>query len=343
MQRIVLALIVLIVLSSLGARYLDTGKGDAVSPRRAAPGPGATPHPGAGAGEQRARRPRRPAPQGDWQRPDGSRTPGWGEEDTARRDAERGRQPDGSGGGQALRPASPGDPSIRIAIPARVRSSSGTAFSIDSRGLWMTARHVVDSCPRAFILTGPRRGMQVKRVYIHRSADIAFVTTDRGAPAFTFAWDTLRQGQTGYHFGYPKGVPGDVKSRLLGRRVMRVHGRYSTAEPVVAWVERVRLPDTYEGLGGISGGPAFDSRGRVIGVTVAGTVRRGRVYTTAHSSMKAALARARIKLASGQSAGDIPETGFNRYASTLRRRLSIAKIICLVPQRRRYNPRRPYN
>ncbi|MDH3233628.1 MAG: serine protease [Alphaproteobacteria bacterium] len=341
MQRIVLALIVLIVLSSLGARYLG---GDDASPRRPSPGPGASPNPRADSGQQRARLPRSSHPDGDWQRPDGGRAPRWGEPDTGEEGGADGggaRGRNGDGSGRALRPASPGDPSIRIAIPARVRSSSGTAFSIDSRGLWMTARHVVDSCPKAYILTGPRRGMLVKRVYIHRSADIAFVTTDRGAPAFAFAWDTLRIGQTGYHFGYPKGQPGDVKSRLLGRRVMRVHGRYSTAEPIVAWVERVRIPDTYEGLGGISGGPAFDTQGRVIGVTVAGTVRRGRVYTTAAVSMRAALARARITLGDGQSVGAIPGTGFADFARALRGRLSIAKIVCLVPQRR--NPRRPYN
>jgi len=341
MQRIVLALIVLIVVSSLGARYLG---GDEASPRRPSPGPGASPNPRGDAGRQRARLPRTPMPSrppdGDWQRPDGGRAPGWGEPDTGEDGGGAGGRGGSDRGGQALRPASPGDPSIRIAIPARVRSSSGTAFSIDSRGLWMTARHVVDSCPKAYILTGPRRGMLVKRVYIHRSADIAFVTTDRGAPAFAFAWDTLRVGQTGYHFGFPKGQPGDVKSRLIGRRVMRVHGRYSTAEPIVAWVERVRVPDTYEGLGGISGGPAFDAQGRVIGVTVAGTVRRGRVYTTSHTSMRAALARARITRGDGQTAGAIPGTGFADFARTLRGRLSIAKIVCLVPQRRT-NPRRP--
>jgi S1-C subfamily serine protease len=221
-----------------------------------------------------------------------------------------------------------------------VRSSSGTAFSIDSRGLWMTARHVVDACPKAYVLTGPRRGMLVRRTYIHPSADIAFVVTERGAPAFAFAWEALRLGQTGFHFGFPKGRPGDVKSRLIGRRVMRVRGRYRTAEPIVAWVERVRVPDGYQGLGGISGGPAFDARGRVIGVTVAGTVRRGRVYTTALTSMRAALARARIRGGDGQSAGRIPSSGFADFATVLRDRLSIAKIVCLVPRRRR-NPRRP--
>jgi len=334
MQRIVLAAIVLIVLSTLGARYLHP---EGAQPRPPAPGRGAGPDPRADARGPRARRARPPASPGEWRRPEGGGAPGWAERDEA---DERRRGGGAGGGGRALRPASPSDPAIRIEIPARVHSSSGTAFSIDSRGLWMTARHVVDSCPKAYVLTGPRRGLLVRRVYVDPSADIAFVTTDRGAPAFAFAWDTLRLGQTGYHFGFPKGRPGDVKSRLIGRRVMRVHGRYATAEPIVAWVERVRVPDSHAGLGGISGGPAFDARGRVIGVTVAGTVRRGRVYTTALASMRQALARARIAKGDGREAGAVPESGFGRFAGALRRRLSIAKIVCLVPQRRR-NPRRP--
>jgi len=319
------------VLSTLGARFFGD---NAPAPRRPVPGP--TPNP---RGDVRSPRPPAkpaPTPEGQWQQPDGSGAPGSG---MAERDDEKARG-EGGQGGRALQPASPSDPSIQIAVPARVSSSSGTAFSIDSRGLWMTARHVVDSCPRAFILTGPRTGMPVRRFYIHPSADIAFVTTDRGAPALAFDWDTLHEGQTGFHFGFPKGQPGDVKSRLIGRRVMRVHGRYTTAEPVVAWVERVRIPDSYEGLGGISGGPAFDSRGRVTGVTVAGTVRRGRVYTTAHTSMQAALARAKITSGNGRAVGMIPESGFAARGESLRRQLSIAKIVCLVPQPRS-TPRRP--
>jgi len=349
MKRLVLIAIVVIVLGTLAAQFLDP---ESNSQRRAAPAPapGAGQRAGGGldprvdGGSTRRRAERRPDTGRDWKRPDGGRSPGWGEQKRREDGGETGAKR-GSQGGRALRPAKRSDPSIMIKIPVRVSSSSGTAFSIDSRGLWMTARHVVDGCPKVYVLTGPRRGMLVKRVYVHPSADIAFIVTERGAPAFAFAWETLRTGQTGYHFGYPKGKPGDVSSRLIGRRIMRVRGRYNTAEPIVAWAERVRVPDSYDGLGGISGGPAFDARGRIIGVTVAGTVRRGRVYTTAMKSMKAAMARARVRLrdGDGRSAGQIPSGRFANYAGTLRRRLSVAKVICLVKQRRRrgHNPRRP--
>lgn len=291
--------------------------------------------PGAG---QQARRdppvrhsPRRPDHNGEraedrgWRSPEGGRSkpPVWG---GAR----------GSGSGRTLRPASPRDPTVRIKIEPRTGSTSGTAFSIDRRGLWMTARHVVDGCPKIYVLTAPRTGYLVRRVYVHPTADIAIISTSRGAPALGFAATTLRLGMTGFHFGFPKGRPGDVRSTLIGRRVMRVRGRYRTAEPVVAWAERVRVPNTGGGLGGISGGPALDRSGRVIGVTVAGTVRRGRVYTTAPASITRALRRANMRLprVSG-SAGRVPENGFPAYGSNLRHRLSVAKVICMVPRNRR--------
>lgn len=245
------------------------------------------------------------------------------------------------GGGRALRPASPLDPSINIQIAPRLRSAVGSAFSIDSRGIWMTARHVVDSCPRVYVLTGPRQGMQVQRVYIHPSADIAILQTRRGARPLQFSWDALRLGMTGFHFGFPKGNPGDVRSRLIGRRVMRVHGRYRTAEPVVAWTEQIRVPNTTGGLGGISGGPVLDGQGRIIGVTVAGTVRRGRVYTTALTSVRAALQRARINVGAGGSGTPVPANTFPSYGNELRARLRVAKVVCLVPRSRRRSIRRP--
>ena len=279
------------------------------------------------------RRGRRPDHNGDraedggWRKPGGghSKPPVWGGGSAGR------------SGGRALRPASPRDPSININIKPRTGSTSGTAFSIDRRGLWMTARHVVDGCPKIYVLTGPRKGLLVRRVYVHPTADIAMINTSRGTPALGFAQASLRLGMTGFHFGFPKGRPGDVRSALIGRRVMRVRGRYRTAEPVVAWAERVRVPNTSGGLGGISGGPALNGSGSVIGVTVAGTVRRGRVYTTAPASIRRAIRRAHTRLPSRGTGGAarVPANSFPSYGSNLRHRLTVAKVICMVPRNRR--------
>ena len=181
------------------------------------------------------------------------------------------KPPQDSPGGGNLDAPSAGDPAFSIAVPAEKGNSIGTAFSLDRRGVWMTARHVVDGCARVLIVTAPRRGVRVNRTYIHPRADLAVLQTRGGAPAVRFTQQTLRHGQTGYHFGFPKGEPAAVKSVLIGRRRMRSVGRYNVIEPVVAWADRVRVPDSYGGLGGISGGPAMDGRGNIIGVTVAGS------------------------------------------------------------------------
>lgn len=319
MNKLVLIAIIVLVAGGAISRFIEDGPGPGQGP-----GKQARSDPPVRYNPRRGRRPDHGgerAGDGGWRSPQGGRSkpPVWG----------------GAGGG-TLQPASPRDPSVRIEIKARSGSSSGTAFSIDRRGLWMTARHVVDGCPKIYVLTAPRKGFLVRRVYVHPSADIAIINTARGAPALTFAQATLRLGMTGFHFGYPKGRPGDVRSTLIGRRVMRVRGRYRTAEPVVAWAERVRVPDTSGGLGGISGGPALDRSGRVIGVTVAGTVRRGRVYTTARASIERAIRRARTRLPSlgSGNASRVPANRFASYGSDLRRRLTVAKVICLVPRRR---------
>ena len=328
MTKVVLIAIIVLVGAGAISAYLEVAPG---------PGQGAGLRPGKQASRDpplrhNPRRGRRPdhsgerAQDGGWRSPQGGRSkpPVWG---GAR----------GSGGGRALGPASPRDPTVRIDIKPRTGSTSGTAFSIDRRGLWMTARHVVDGCPKIYVLTAPRTGLLVRRVYVHPTADIALINTSRGAPSLSFAAATLRLGMTGFHFGCPKGRPGAVRSLLIGRRVMRVRGRYRTAEPVVAWAERVRVPNTSGGLGGISGGPALDRSGRVIGVTVAGTVRRGRVYTTAPASIARAIRRARMRLPSRGSSttARVPENGFPAYGSNLRHRLTVAKVICLVPRNRR--------
>ena len=236
-------------------------------------------------------------------------------------------------GGDRLGAPSGLDPVFQVAVPAEQRNSIGTAFSLDDRGLWMTARHVVDGCARVLIAiaTEPRLFARVDRSYIHRRADLAILQTRGSGPAVSFTRQKLRRGQTGYHFGFPKGKPVAVQSVLIGRRLMRSVGRYNVLEPVVVWADRVRVPEIYGGLGGISGGPAMDPRGVIVGVTVASSKRRGRIITTALTSIAAALDRADVAVDQGDGQPDaITASNFTFVGHALRSQLTVALVYCAV-------------
>jgi S1-C subfamily serine protease len=237
-------------------------------------------------------------------------------------------RPDGT---RELPPPASSDPIVEVPVGPK-HTSTGTGFSLDDRGTWMTARHVAQGCSRIGIVTAPRTGMLVRSVYIHPSADLAVLRTDRGAPHVTFSPDQLRVGQTGYHFGFPRGEPGAVQSSLLGRATIRAQGRYALSEPTVVWAERERVPEGDERLSGMSGGPVFDESGRVIGVTVVASLRRGRVFTTDPSSISAALESANVPPAAEYSAVR-PRLSVGTWIAdgdSLRHTLSVAKVVCLV-------------
>jgi S1-C subfamily serine protease len=233
------------------------------------------------------------------------------------------------------------DPTVEIAVPAEARSATGTAFSLDGRGLWMTARHVADGCSRIFVLVTARSGYLTRSVYVHPTADVAILRTDKGAPHVAFSREEPRFNQTAFHFGYPKGEPGAVVSTLIGRATMRARGRYNTNEPVLVWAEKERVPEGDEHLGGISGGPVFDTTGRVIGTTVAGSTRRGRVFTSDMSSIRAAIQRANVTPAA-ESTATIPGVNLRNWVqvgAALRGKLTVAKVVCLVDQPQGWRPR----
>ncbi len=122
---------------------------------------------------------------------------------------------------------------------------------------------------------------------------------------------------------------------------MRTTVRYRHTEPVIAWAERRRSPQT-DTLGGLSGGPALNAKGEIVGVTVASSKRRGRVMTTAPSSLETMLSMARVQPAGIPSAGlnAGPRNGnFIEYGTALRRQLTVAQVICRVGSGRR-RPRR---
>ena len=227
-------------------------------------------------------------------------------------------------------------PVISISLEEKQQSSTGTAFSIDSSGTWITARHVADGCDKMALQKGYRKFVRIGRVWHHPNSDISVLKTSGGSPPFPGIQKDTSKGQHGYSFGFPKGKPGDVHGQIIGKRTMRVEGRYSTREPVLAWTQIQRVPDMGPHLGGISGGPWVNSAGKIIGVHVAGAPRRGRSYSATSESLLNFLQRIGIQKKGSSFATKkfkVNARDFSTVGNRLRQQLTIAKVFCLVGDR----------
>lgn len=227
-------------------------------------------------------------------------------------------------------PATSIDPALVVQMPDKAKPAIGTAFSIADRGVWVTARHVVEGCSKVAIVVGEGRGVAAK-VHIDPQGDAAVLTTEGGASPLPLGLtEVLKRGDRAYHPGFPQGRPGEATSRLLGRDTLVVRGRGARTEPVLAWAETGRTEHLIGGLGGLSGAPALDSAGRVIGVTVAEAPRRGRIYTTAPETLIHAMA-ATHETPANFAMGEVVTVGnYGIVADSLRRDLRVAQVICLA-------------
>lgn len=216
----------------------------------------------------------------------------------------------------------------KLARAARERAT-GTAFSVSDSGVWLTARHVVNGCRRAAVLVSPSRGVEAK-VSSDPATDVAVLATDGGAPPLPLAPSGgLKSGLRGYHPGFPQGAPGEVTSRLVGPYRLRRPGRGEPAQAVLAWAEVGRTDGLKGRLSGLSGAPVLDGEGRVIGVTLAESPRRGRIYAAPPAAIQVALTRARLAPASFAEGRSINRGNYGRVADALRRDLRIAPVACL--------------
>ncbi len=245
--------------------------------------------------------------------------------------------------GALLGPASAFDPAMVVKTPeGAAQPTAGAAFSIAAGGVWLTARHVIDGCRRIALIESPGRAAAAAIAPGGLApagappSDIAVLTTRGGAPALPLALGALHVGERSFHPGYPQGRPGEVTSRLIGRQRLVLRGRalpgrlaHSRAEQVLAWAEAGRTDGLKGDLAGLSGAPALDAHGRVVGVTLAEAPRRGRLYTTAPEALREALARARIVPAAAPPIGAVTVENYGRTADTLRRNLSVAQLVCL--------------
>jgi len=227
--------------------------------------------------------------------------------------------------GPALPNVHPADPNVIVEIPSP-RSGTGTAFSIGG-GRWLTARHVVDRCDEVGLHMGGSQYVKVDKIDVSTNSDTALLRSQWTRPSLARDLNAQRQiGESGFFIGFPQGKPGEVAGSLLGRHKMVVRGRYRTSEPILAWAEISRTRGLKGSLGGLSGGPAFDIDGEVIGIVAAESPRRGRVYTVAPASLLPIFNQP----STPAKAEPISITNYGRRADRLRRNRRIAQVVCLV-------------
>ena len=215
------------------------------------------------------------------------------------------------------------------------QNSVGTAFAIDDSGdtgLWITARHVVRDCRAlGFAVPGRRTLLRAGPVWIHPHSDMALVQGPEPRAAFKLAPQPADRAEDALHVGYPRGLPGDVWSKVIGPTRMITRGRFRSDEPAIAYAEMRRHPPFTGSLGGISGGPIFNAAGDVIGVTVAGNPRRGRIIGTAPRSFAKLFEKAgrRPQRALISVPRITPDTLKNE-GDRLRRSAVVSRLHCLV-------------
>lgn len=213
-----------------------------------------------------------------------------------------------------LDPALPFDPAEVVDIPHA--AAIATAFSVAERGVWLTSSQAVRGCPRLALGVAEGRGVRAKVAFADVE-DMAILTTAGGGrPLALRGAAPLRSGERGFMPGFPAG-PGEVSARFL-----------APGEPAYVWAETGRTEGLTHGLAALAGAPVLDETGRVAGLVLSSSTRRGVFEATGPGAVSHALAKAGQPPAQGEGR-TVDITNYARVADELRRDLSVVAVTCL--------------
>jgi len=161
---------------------------------------------------------------------------------------------------------------------------SGSAFKIDSN-LWITARHVINECNAVYVKDQNINNSYslISEVFIHPKSDMAAFYFSNESDYFDLPYYSDKGYKSflrtsAFSIGYPNGKPGNMYLKYLGKAALK-NDHYNLIEPVLVWSISAKTPDNLDSVGGISGGPLLNKKGKVIGVLVSEQLRRGTVST----------------------------------------------------------------
>jgi serine protease Do len=138
----------------------------------------------------------------------------------------------------------------------------GSGFIVDADGYVVTNNHVIDEADAIKVVTKDGTEYEAKLVGHDPATDLALLKIDADRPLPTVAWgdsDTLRVGDWVVAVGNPFGLGGTVTAGILSAR-----GRDLGSGPLDDFLQ-IDAPINR----GNSGGPTFDTSGKVVGVNTA--------------------------------------------------------------------------